>query len=223
MTDTGGMSIWVAFFAGVASITSPCVIGLMPAYISYLTSDTLSLTTKTGNKDLVLKSILFVIGFTIIFMIFGASASLIGRIFIRNQIIICKIAGVIVFIFGLHMLGLLKFKLLMKDTRQFSGIRSSGYVRPIVIGMAFAGGWSPCIGPILGSILVYSSVSATLSTGLIFLSMYSLGMGIPFILMALSMEKIKPIIPLIRKYSHIVSLVSGIVLMVMGVRLFFYI
>ena len=170
-----------AFGAGFISFLTPCVLPIIPGYISYITGK--NLTEIDQNKKIVLyKTILFSLGFSFVFITLGATASAVGNIllFLSNELRIA--AGVIIILFSLQMLGIFNFQLLNQEKRIDTKGYKDNYIFPFVVGSAFAFGWTPCIGPILGSILALSATDASISKGIILLSFYSLGLAIPFIL-----------------------------------------
>ncbi|MBW9157905.1 cytochrome c biogenesis protein CcdA [Clostridium sp. FP2] len=215
------ISLILAFSAGLLSFLSPCVLPLVPAYISYLTGTAVNeLDDKKAKLNILYKSFGFVIGFSIIFILMGASITTLGKIFISNQTIFRKISGLLMIVFGLHTIGLLKIKLLYREKRFFSFNKASGKFGSILMGMAFAAGWTPCIGPILSSILMYASSSETIGKGILLLSVYSLGLAVPFILTALAIGSFTKHKNAIFKYLPVISAISGILLLLMGILIF---
>ena len=170
-----------AFGAGFISFLTPCVLPIIPGYISYITGKNLSEIDQ--NKRIVLiKTILFSLGFSLVFIILGATASAVGNIllFLSNELRIA--AGIVIILFSLQMMGILNFNFLNRDKKIDTGNYKDNFVFPFVVGAAFAFGWTPCIGPVLGSILALSATETTIVSGVILLSFYSLGLAIPFIL-----------------------------------------
>ena len=215
------ISIILAFSAGLLSFLSPCVLPLVPAYISYITGTAIDdLDNKKAKLNILYKSFGFVIGFSIIFILMGASITTLGKIFISNQTIFRKISGFLMIVFGLHTMGLLKIKLLYREKRFFSFNKSSGKFGSILMGMAFAAGWTPCIGPILSTILIYASSSETIGKGILLLCVYSLGLAVPFILTALAIGNFTKHKKAILKYLPVISTISGILLLLMGILIF---
>lgn len=220
------VSFLLAFSAGILSFLSPCVLPLMPAYISYLTGLAIedmeeALDTKKAGVKLFYKSIGFVIGFTIIFMLMGASVSTLGQLFAVHQSLLRKIGGVLIIVFGLHTMGLFKIKMLYYEKRLLPfGNSSNKSFHSIFIGMAFATGWTPCIGPILSSILIYAGSMETLGKGILMLLFYSLGLAIPFMLTAYAIGSFSEYFKKFSKYLPMVSMISGILMVVMGILIF---
>ena len=171
----------IAFGAGFISFLSPCVLPIIPGYVSYITGKKLD-EIQQNRKIVLLKTITFSLGFSFIFIILGIGASLIGNVLIFFNKELRIAAGIIIIIFSLNLLGILNFNFLNHDKRFETGSYKDNYFFPFVVGAAFAFGWTPCIGPVLGSILALSASEATISNGIILLSFYSLGLAIPFIL-----------------------------------------
>src|SRR5690606_39213788 len=178
------ISMPIAFGAGVLSFFTPCILPMIPAYIMYMTGSTMESEVSQRKVVALTRTLGFVIGFTIIFMIMGTSASFIGRIFIKNKAIFSKISGILIIIFGLNLMRVLKLNFLNLNRLLSAPKKVTSWFSSILMGMAFAAGWTPCFGPILASILVYASTSNTLSQGVFLLFIYSLGMAIPFMLTA---------------------------------------
>jgi cytochrome c-type biogenesis protein len=207
----------VAFSAGLLSFLSPCVLPLVPAYVGYLTGT--SAREMTGSRlkfRSIYKSFGFVLGFSIVFILMGASITTLGRLFTVHKNVLMKIGGLLIIIFGLHTAGIFKIKLFYYEKRLFSFNKISGNFSSIIMGMAFATGWTPCIGPILSSILIYAASMDTINKGIILLVIYSLGLAVPFILTALAVDTFTEYIRKFSKYMPLVSLISGILMIIMG-------
>jgi len=193
----------------------------VPAYISYMTGSSIANTKGQQDKFKVFKKALgFVIGFSIIFILMGASITFLGKLLLFNQQMLRKLGGVLIFVFGLHTLGVFKIKLFYREKKIIKFNITENSFNPIFMGMAFAGGWTPCVGPILSSILIYAGNMETVGKGILLLVFYSLGLAVPFILSALAIGSLTKYI---RKYSRFlpaVSIVSGILMLVMGVMIF---
>lgn len=215
------ISLILAFSAGLISFLSPCVLPLVPAYISYITGTTIDeLKTKKSKLYVLYRSIWFVIGFSVIFIAMGASITSLGKVFIRNQSIFRKIAGILIFIFGLHTTGILKIKLFYYEKRLLSFNKTKGTFGAVLMGMAFAAGWTPCVGPILSSILVYASSLETINKGIILLVAYSLGLGVPFVLTAVAIESLSGKLKKLNNYLEMISVFSGILMIIMSILIF---
>ncbi|ADL13454.1 cytochrome c biogenesis CcdA family protein [Acetohalobium arabaticum] len=210
------VSIIVALLAGITSFVSPCVLPLVPAYVSYITGS----AAQKGRLFTLVRAIGFVIGFSIIFILMGASASYLGQLFARYQSIFTKISGILIIVFGLQMVGILKFDLLYKEVRFKGPQQATNWFSSILMGMAFAAGWTPCVGTVLASILLYAGSSTTVVTGVLLLTVYSLGLGIPFILTAVFINKFTSLSNKINKYLPLISKVSGVVMIIFGILLY---
>ena len=209
----------IAFLAGLVSFLSPCVLPLIPGYISYISGQTLN-DIVTSRQRILIKTILFSLGFSAVFISFGATASLIGKSFLKNSNELRWIAGLIVVLFSLHIMGFLNLKFIDKELRWLRTLEFSkdlGF--PFVIGLAFGFGWTPCIGPILGSILVLAAVETTISEGVMLLSSYSLGLAIPFILSGYSISRFLRISKKLRNKMRLISITGGIILLFTGIAI----
>ncbi|MDI3518754.1 MAG: cytochrome c-type biosis protein [Caldanaerobacter sp.] len=207
------MPIYTAFAAGIVSFLSPCVLPLIPAYVSYI----------FGNrKNNIVNLILFVLGFSLIFVLMGATASQLGKLFLSYKDAFRKISGIIIVIFGLQMTGLFRPLFLNKEVKLINmGNIQTGYIGSFILGVTFAAGWTPCVGPILASILLYASSVSTLSVGVILLFAYSMGLGIPFIVTALLIDKFKTMYKKINKILPYIEVASGVILIIFGILLYF--
>ena len=206
----------IAFGAGFISFLSPCVLPIIPGYISYITGKNLD-EIEHNKKLVLLKTITFSLGFSFVFIILGIAASFIGNvlIFFGNELRI--VAGAIIIIFSLNLLGFLNFSLLNQDKRFETGSYKDNYIFPFLVGAAFAFGWTPCIGPVLGSILALSATEATISKGVVLLSMYSLGLAIPFILSGYYMTVFLNSKKGFGKYYGRVTKTGGVILLITGI------
>jgi cytochrome c-type biogenesis protein len=206
----------IAFGAGFISFLSPCVLPIIPGYISYITGKNLD-EIEHNKKLVLLKTITFSLGFSFVFIILGIAASFIGNvlIFFGNELRI--VAGAIIIIFSLNLLGFLNFSLLNQDKRFETGSYKDNYIFPFLVGAAFAFGWTPCIGPVLGSILALSATEATISKGVVLLSMYSLGLAIPFILSGYYMTMFLNSKKGFGKYYGRVTKTGGVILLITGI------
>lgn len=219
------ISLFIAFAAGLLSFVSPCVLPLVPSYITYITGLTLEeLTTQTDRKGvraiIITNSLLFIAGFSIVFIAFGASASLVGQLLVTYQDFIRKLGGVLIVVFGLYVMGILKIKFLMAEKRIHLKSRPAGYVGSVLVGVAFAAGWTPCVGPILGTILVYASTTDSMLTGVELLSSYSLGIGLPLFITALAVDSFLNYFKKVRAYMYGISVASGVFLVLVGVLIY---
>ncbi len=220
------VSLFAAFSAGLLSFISPCVLPLVPSYLSYITGLSVENLAKVEERErfksaILLNAILFIAGFSTVFIAFGASASLIGQVLYEYQDMIRKIGGILIIIFGLYLLGILKLNIFMTERRlvHFES-RPVGYLGSFLIGTAFAAGWTPCVGPVLGTILAYASTTESMSGGVMLLSAYSFGLGLPFFLTAFGMDTFLSYFKSLRTYLGGVSFVSGGLLVLVGIMIF---
>lgn len=220
------VSLFAAFSAGLLSFISPCVLPLVPSYLSYITGLSVENLANVQERErfrsaIILNALLFIAGFSAVFIAFGASASLIGQLLYDYQNLIRKIGGILIVIFGLYLVGLLKLNFFMTERRLMHfETRPVGYVGSFLIGTAFAAGWTPCVGPVLGAILAYASTTESMSSGVMLLSAYSFGLGLPFFLTAFGMDTFLSYFKNMRTYLSGVSLVSGALLVVIGVMIY---
>mgnify|MGYP001167707573 FL=1 len=206
----------LSFGAGFISFLTPCVLPIIPGYICYITGKSLNEIEK-NKRVVLLKTILFSIGFSIVFIILGATASAVGNIllFLSNELRIA--AGIIIIIFALQMLGIFNFNFLNKEKRLETSSYKDNYAFPLVVGAAFAFGWTPCIGPVLGSILALSATETSIAKGILLLSFYSLGLAIPFILSGYYMSKFLTTRQGFSKHYGRVTKIGGIILLLTGI------
>jgi cytochrome c-type biogenesis protein len=222
MTDSvQQISVVAAFLAGLLSFVSPCVLPLVPSYISYITGLSVEQLSDMAERQrfrsiILANSLLFIAGFSAVFISFGASASLIGQWLITYQDFIRKIGGLLIIVFGLYLLGALNLQFLASERRVHFTSRPAGYLGSFLIGIAFAAGWTPCVGPVLGTILLYASTTNSLLTGVGLLAAYSLGLGLPLLLTALGVDRFLAYFKQVRAYLWGVSVVSGVFLVVVG-------
>ncbi len=218
------LSIWVAMGAGILSFLSPCVLPIFPSYLSFVTGLSLgelsgSLAKAKARRAIILNSLCFIFGFSVVFISLGASFSLLGRVLFDYQQILRKVGGVLIILFGLYIAGLLKLPLLMRNFRVELTDRPAGYIGAFIVGVTFAAGWTPCVGPILGSILLYASTAKTAYTGILMLGAYSLGLAIPFFLSALAMNRFLDFFDRFKRVMPVVSLAGGVFLVFVGTLL----
>lgn len=222
--------LWAAFGAGMLSLFSPCVLPLLPAYIGFLSGTGARPEGEEGEEGAARSrsrvlgaALMFVLGFSLVFVLFGASASVIGQLLLRYQLWLQRIAGVLVIVFGLQTIGVLRIPFLERTFQWQVGRQQGGrrtLLQALVVGMAFGAGWAPCIGPILGSILLLAAASQTLLYGVVLLSVYALGMGLPFLLFALFLERLEGVLRFMRTRYRQVQIASGALLLVIGVMLY---
>ena len=209
------IEIFIAFGAGLISFLSPCVLPLIPGYIAYISGSSLNELLEKKDVNL-LPIILFTFGFSIVFIIFGASATYLGKFLLSNSFPLRIIAGVIIIFFSLHIIGIINIKFLNYEKKIYAD-RNNTVFSSILIGMAFAFGWTPCIGPILGSILILASTTENIGKGILLLSSYSLGLAIPFILSGYLIQKFILLSKNIKKKMNVITKAGGILLFLTGI------
>jgi len=212
------LNLLVAFSAGFISFLSPCVLPLIPGYISYISGRALDEIIK-DNKSVLLKTIFFSIGFSIVFISFGITASFIGKLLISYSNQLRIIAGIIIILFSLQFIGLINLKILNSETRFFTKNYNDNLIFPIIVGAAFGFGWTPCIGPILGSILTLAAIEENISKSILLLSFYSLGLAIPFIISGILIDKFLFFSKSFRKYISTITKVGGAILLLTGIAI----
>jgi len=217
---TNSVGILVALMAGIFSFLSPCVLPLVPSYLSFVTGMSLEdLQDGVDRRATFIHSLLFVAGFSIIFITLGASASFLG-VFLRvYEIWIARIGGVLIIILGLHLTGIFRIAPLMRERRVHVNDKPAGYIGTLGVGAAFGAGWTPCIGPVLGAILTLAGTQDTVWSGVILLSVYSLGLAIPFLISALALDLFLGTFAKFRRFLPIVEKASGAMLIILGLLL----
>ncbi|MEA2030863.1 MAG: cytochrome c biogenesis protein CcdA [candidate division Zixibacteria bacterium] len=226
MFEQPTVELSTAILAGFLSFISPCVLPLIPGYLSFISGVSMQeLTSREKSRSsltkLVVNTIFFVLGFSFVFILLGASATGIGALLLKYLDIFNKIAGVLVFIFGLHVAGVFQIKALNYEKRFFTSKKKTGVLGSALIGIAFAFGWTPCIGPILGTILALAAQQKSIYSGIFLLAAYSAGLGIPFILTALLFNYLMGAFGFIKRHFRAVEIFSGALLMAVGVLIFF--
>ena len=214
------MGLVAAFMAGIFSFLSPCVLPLVPSYLALVTGMSLEdLQEGVNRKATFIHSLLFVLGFSAIFIILGASASFLGQFFKQYELWIARIGGVIIIILGLHLSGVFKLAPLMREKRIHVSDTPAGYLGTIGVGMAFAAGWTPCLGPVLGAILTYGMSTDTMWAGVGLLTAYSAGLAIPFLVASLALDAFLQGFKRFRRWIPVVEKASGLMLIGLGVLL----
>lgn len=216
MEATSSLGFVIAFSAGVLSFLSPCVLPLVPSYVTFITGMNLEDLQRSRRTTFVHAS-LFVVGFSLIFLALGAGATLFGQVMLRNRDLISRAGGVLVILFGLYLLGVLNLGFLAKDTRLHLANKPVGYIGTLFVGIAFGAGWSPCIGPILGAILTMAANESSLGRGMALLLFYSMGLAVPFIVAALAVERFLAVFAKMRRHIVWVNRISGALLIFVGV------
>ena len=224
MSQSQDISIFIAFSAGFLSFVSPCVLPLIPSYITYITGvsfkDLADAETRTKLRWATAShSLLFIMGFSTIFILMGASATYLGQLLTRYQYWIMKAGGVLIIILGVHFTGIINLPFLQMERRFELRKKPLGYVGSFLVGIVFAAGWTPCVGPILSTILLYASTSKSFTTGVVLLAFYSMGLGVPFFLSSLAINSFISAFERIKRYMRVITIVSGLFLIGMGILL----
>jgi cytochrome c-type biogenesis protein len=216
---SGDLSFAIAFSAGLLSFLSPCVLPLIPSYLAFLLGD-YSDQKQDKESYSILPALIFIAGFTLIFILLGLSATFLGRFLLRNQAILRRVSGIIIIIFGLHISGIIKLKWLYYEKKLDIAKKSNKYLQSFILGVGIALAWTPCIGPILSSILILAGNSQNLLTGGFLLFMYSFGFALPFLITALAAKRILPTIKKMNKYLNYINMVSGALIIILGILIF---
>jgi len=216
--DFAHISLGLAFLAGLASFLSPCVFTLVPAYVGYLGGRAAGLDSSADNRFITFThGLAFVLGFSVVFILFGVAASALGHFLSLARDTLTRLGGILVIIFGLHMIGVLRVPILDYDTRiQQAPDRKFGYLSSALMGILFSAGWSPCVGPVLGAILTFALNGGSISTGISLLSAYSAGLAIPFLIAALGIGWITLTLKKYSQVMHYVEVAMGVVLVIVG-------
>jgi cytochrome c-type biogenesis protein len=234
------VSLLGAFIAGVFSFISPCVLPLIPGYLSFISGVSLEEMrgapavagvgnsavavdvgmTAAAKRQVIITSLFFILGFSLVFVSLGASATYLGQFLMERLTLFGKIAGVLLIIFGLHTMGVFKIGFLLQEKRAQVSTKPAGMLGAMIVGISFAFGWTPCIGPILSAILLVAAQQESVGQGILLLSIYSLGLAIPFLLTALAINQFFIAFKKIRRYYHAIEIVSGLLMIVIGVLIF---
>jgi len=221
--------IYVAFLAGLVSFFSPCVLPLVPGYVSFISGVSAEhIEAKIGNSIpmdrekalILLNSVAFIIGFSAVFVLLGASATLAGSFLASKITLLTKIAGLVIIFFGLFKMGLLRIFTFYREARFHPAERKFGLIGAFLIGASFAFGWTPCIGPILGGILAYAGTMGRVTQGMALLLLYSLGLGIPFLLTALGINRFFGFFEKVKNHLRLIEIISGAIMVVLGLMIF---
>jgi cytochrome c-type biogenesis protein len=222
---SNNITIISAFIAGLLSFLSPCVLPLIPSYITFITG--LSFAdlqaehpTHKVRKQTIIHSLLFIAGFTFVFVLLGASATLVGGFMQEHMGLIRRVGGVLIVLFGVHLTGLVPIHMLLGEKRMNLHNKPAGYAGSFLVGVAFSAGWTPCIGPILASILMVAATEETLHQGIILLLAYSMGLAIPFFLSALAMHRFLVTFNRFKKYIRIFEIATGLFLIIIGIMVY---
>jgi cytochrome c-type biogenesis protein len=221
--DVAPVPLGLAFLAGVVSFLSPCVLPIVPGYVTFVTGMTLEemeADRSRARAQAAIHSGLFVLGFSLVFIALGATATALGAYLRQSLPLLQQIGGIVIIIFGLYMLGLLRIPALMRERRFHLASKPVGKVGSVVAGLAFGAGWTPCIGPILAAILMYAGLEGNVARGMLMLAVYALGLGIPFFIAAVGLNWFLAGAPKIRRWIGPLEKASGVVLVALGVLLF---
>lgn len=211
------VGIFIALGAGVLSFLSPCVLPLVPSYLSFVTGMTLEdIKGQVDRREILLHSALFVAGFSIIFMLLGASASFLGQFFRAYETWIARIGGVLIIVLGLHLMGVFRITALLREKRVHLADKPAGKLGTLAVGAAFGAGWTPCIGPVLGGILTLAGTRESVWEGVGLLGVYSLGLAIPFMLTALALDWFLNAFQRYRRFIPVMEKASGVLLVALG-------
>ena len=209
----------IAFLSGLISFLSPCVLPLIPGYISYISGTSLDKMREKKRNLIVTKTIFFTLGFSSVFIALGSTATFIGQFFLVNSNILRILAGVILIIFSLQLIGIINFSFMNKDIRIFTKQYNDSLFFPVVVGVAFGFGWTPCIGPILGSIITLAALEENIGQGVLLLSFYSLGLAIPFVVSGILIDKFLLFSSSFKKYASRITKSGGVVLLLTGIAI----
>ena len=210
------LGVVISFTAGLLSFLSPCVLPLIPSYVTFVTGLSLE-DVQRSRKTALVHALLFVAGFSLIFLALGATATAVGRLLLVHRQWISRVGGVLVVLLGLYLLGAFNMRFLARERRFHISDKPLGYLGTLLVGVAFGAGWSPCIGPILGGILTYTATQAELQRGLVLLGAYSLGLAIPFVIAAVAVERFIAVFQRYRSRLIWVDRIAGVLLIVVGV------
>ncbi|MBI2266122.1 MAG: cytochrome c biogenesis protein CcdA [Armatimonadetes bacterium] len=223
--DSENLTLFTAFIGGLVTFVSPCVLPLIPAYLSFISGVSIDEMRGTENKvqttkHVALNALCFIAGFTMIFVILGASASYLGKLLLIHRDVVGKVGGALVILFGLHTMGILRIKFLYYEKTFKVQQGSGGFIKSFLMGLAFAAGWTPCIGPVLSAILVLAAKQNSMLTGIFLLLAYSLGLSVPFFLAGLGINTFFGFFNKVKKYFRVVEFCAGVLLIFVGVLIF---
>jgi len=210
------VSLSIAFFAGLISFISPCVLPLIPGYVSFICGTTLNELNSKSKNFILKKSLFFSLGFSLVFIALGATATFIGSFLLQNSQILSIISGLVIIFFGIYLLELIKINFLNKNLGNYKIKFSDNLLFPLMVGIGFGFGWTPCIGPILGSILAYASMENSIYRGVLLLSIYSLGLAVPFVVSSLILKKFLIFSKKSKSYLNTIKKFSGLTLLITG-------
>ena len=209
----------IAFLSGLISFLSPCVLPLIPGYISYISGTSFDKIKEKKRNLILIKTIFFTLGFSSVFIALGSTATFIGQFFLVNSNIFRIVAGIILIIFSLQLIGIINFNFMNKDIRVFTNQYNNSLFFPLVVGLAFGFGWTPCIGPILGSIITLAALEESIGRGILLWSFYSLGLAIPFIISGVLIDKFLLFSKGFKKYTSKITKIGGAILLLTGIAI----
>ena len=211
----------IALAAGILSFLSPCVLPIVPPYLAYMGGISMGEMRSDGaaRQRVILPALFFVLGLSTVFLFLGFTASYLGRFFLENQVFLARISGAVVIVFGLHFLGILRIPILDREARLATGDRGGSAFGAYLLGLAFAFGWTPCIGPQLGAILSIAATEANLARGTALLGVYALGLGLPFLLAALFIERAMGVMGRLKRHMKVIERAMGVLLIIVGMAL----
>lgn len=218
MEGTATFGLLLAFTAGLLSFLSPCVLPLIPSYVTFITGLSVE-EVQTSRRTALVHSLLFIAGFSLIFLLLGATATVMGRALLAYRDVIARVGGALIIVFGLYLLGVFNLAAFSRERRWHIADKPVGYLGTVLVGIAFGAGWTPCIGPILGSILIYTSTQDELARGLALLLAYSLGLAVPFLVASLAINHFLTAFQRMRRHMVWVSRVGGVLLIGIGLLL----
>jgi len=209
----------IAFLSGLVSFLSPCVLPLIPGYISYISGTSFDKIREKKRNLIIIKTIFFTLGFSFVFIALGSTATFIGQFFLVNSNIFRILAGIVLVVFSLQLIGIINFNFMNKDIRIFTNQYNDSLFFPLVVGVAFGFGWTPCIGPILGSIITLAALEENIGRGVLLLSFYSLGLAIPFIISGILIDKFLLFSKRFKKYTSTITKSGGVILLLTGIAI----
>ncbi|EBA03353.1 cytochrome c-type biogenesis protein CcdA [Rhodobacteraceae bacterium HTCC2150] len=216
------VQILLAVFGGLISFLSPCVLPIVPSYLAYISGTTLAdLTDGEKPNSAVMPAVFFVLGLSTVFMLLGFTASFLGQLYLQNQTILTQIAGVVIVVFGLHFIGIIRIPFLYREARVDVNTKGGSAFGAYILGLAFAFGWTPCLGPILSAILAMAADQGSTARGTMMLAFYAIGLGIPFLLSAIFLSRSMVLMTRIKRHMVLIERIMGALLVVVGLALIF--
>lgn len=212
------ISFYLVFLEGIASFLSPCLLPLLPVYVGYLSGEITG--GKPNKRILIINSFIFCIGLSIVFVLMGVTASSIGSFLSKYKLVLTKVAAVIIILFGLFHMGLIKLDFLYRERRFNINFKKSSPLNSFIFGMTFAFGWTPCIGPVLGSVLIIAGSAGSAAYGAFLLSVYAIGLSVPFIITATLLDLISYKLKSVQRYTTQINIIGGLVLIILGIALY---